>query len=114
SPPGEGLPVRPRASPVARDDLVDAHREGLPGPRSAHLDGAVQRVTGSLWPLRLDVRIPEPARVPGLERDRSTWLDRLDRLVLAGEPASHERGSWIQASTGASRTRRPMRRPSSP
>ena len=112
--PGEGLSVCPRAPPVAWHDFVDAHHERLPLPRPADLDRAVERVTGAFGPLRLDVRVPEPARVRNLERDRPTGLDRLDRLVLAGEPAPHARGSWIHASAGASRTRRPIRCPSSP
>jgi hypothetical protein len=73
--------------------LVDPHLQRLSGSRSAHLDGADERVTGvalvtiGRTEFEAVARYVAPAGVQARERDRVSRLDRQDRLEVAGEVA---------------------------
>src|SRR5579864_4105088 len=113
-PPHERLAVSPRLAPRPGRHLVDVHDERLARSRAAHLERPLERMARTLGTIDRIDGIPLPARVARGERDRLARIDGRDGLVVAREPASHERGSCTQASAGASSRRRPIRSPSAP
>ena len=116
-----------RRTPGADPHLVDPHLERLSGLRPADLERPDQRVTvvelRFAW-LEPVGRCDMPACVEAGEGNRVATVDRQDRRQVPREVAveraplerdlvDHARGSPIQASRGASRTRSPPRRPPS-
>src|SRR6185503_15329474 len=103
------------------------HLERLSGPRPADLERSDQRVAVvQLGFARLELvgRCDVPACVEAGEGNGVATLDRQDRRQVSRKVAvkraplerdlvDHARGSPIQASRGASRTRSPPRRPPS-
>ena len=113
--------VRERHAPRTGNDAVHADDERAAGLRAAHLHRPDERVPGvELLVVRLEphsvlvfptrIRAREGDRVAGIDRDDRGELARVvpvQRAPLERELVHHERGVPIQASRGASNTRRP-------